>query len=112
MTITIGAWLSRNPGRSDAAGAVYLRPDQAWGLDIWAQRPEDALVKRSLDVHAAYYAMLHQMLTSIAAEHGHHLPCLDGEIHTEQDLGGTVASLQPMDFEQCIHDSLISSSPR
>lgn len=54
----------------DAEGAVYLRPDQAWGLDIWAQRPEDALVKRSLDVHAAYYAMLHQMLSAIAAEHG------------------------------------------
>lgn len=54
----------------DAEGAVYLRPDQAWGLDIWAQRPEDALVKRSLGVHAAYYAMLHQMLSAIRAEHG------------------------------------------
>lgn len=54
----------------DAEGAVYLRPDQAWGLDIWAQRPEDGLVKRSLDVHAAYYAMLHQTLAAIAAEHG------------------------------------------
>ncbi|KRA50687.1 N-formylglutamate amidohydrolase [Devosia sp. Root635] len=53
-----------------AEGAVYLRPDQAWGLDVWAKRPADDLVRRSLDVHAAYYAMLGQTLTAIAAEHG------------------------------------------
>lgn len=54
----------------DREGAVYLRPEQAWGLDVWAERPADALVRRSLDVHAAYYAMLHQMLAGIAAEYG------------------------------------------
>lgn len=51
-------------------GAVYLTPEQAWGLDVWAQRPADALVRRSLDIHAAYYAMLGTMLSGIAAEHG------------------------------------------
>lgn len=54
----------------DVEGAVYLRPDQAWGLDMWAERPADALVRRSLDVHTAYYAMLRQTLTAMAAEYG------------------------------------------
>ena len=54
----------------DAEGAVYLRPDQAWGLDVWSRPPADELVRRSLDVHAAYYAMLHQMLAAISAEYG------------------------------------------
>ena len=54
----------------DAAGAVYLTPEQAWGLDVWASTPGDGLVQRSLDIHAAYYAMLQQMLTGIAAEFG------------------------------------------
>lgn len=53
-----------------ADGAVYLRPDQAWGLKVWSDTPQDALVRRSLDIHAAYYAMLHQTLTAIAAEQG------------------------------------------
>ncbi|MGB3338516.1 MAG: N-formylglutamate amidohydrolase [Devosia sp.] len=54
----------------DAPGAVYLQPEQAWGLNVWASRPAEELVRRSLDVHAAYYAMLQQMLSGIAAEFG------------------------------------------
>lgn len=54
----------------DAEGAVYLRPEQAWGLDVWAERPADALVDRSLDIHAAYYGMLGEMLRGLVAEHG------------------------------------------
>src|SRR5215217_2466436 len=51
-------------------GAVYLHPDQAWGLNVWHDRPPYDLVARSLAIHDAYYAMLGQMLTGIAAEHG------------------------------------------
>ncbi|WP_240231835.1 N-formylglutamate amidohydrolase [Devosia lacusdianchii] len=51
-------------------GAVYLRPDQAWGLDVWATNPVEDLVGRSLAIHDAYYAMLGQMLAGLAAEHG------------------------------------------
>ncbi|RYE58464.1 MAG: N-formylglutamate amidohydrolase [Hyphomicrobiales bacterium] len=47
-------------------GAVYLTPEQAWGLNIWRETPADALVMRSLAVHDAYYAMLGQMLGDIA----------------------------------------------
>lgn len=54
----------------DALGAVYLRPDQAWGMQVWSSPPEGALVRRSLDVHTAYYAMLQQLLAGIAEEYG------------------------------------------
>lgn len=54
-----------------APSAVYLTPEQAWGLNVWASHPSDDLVRRSLDIHASYYAMLQQMLTGIAAEFGH-----------------------------------------
>ena len=51
-------------------GAVYLRPEQAWGLKVWRETPAYDLVARSLAIHDAYYAMLGQMLSGIAAEHG------------------------------------------
>lgn len=50
--------------------AVYLRPEQSWGLQVWRQPPSPAIIARSLRIHDAYYAMLGQMLTGIAAEHG------------------------------------------
>ena len=53
-----------------AEGAVYLRPDQAWGLEVWATAPGEGVVQRSLGIHAAYYGMLGEMLAGIAAEHG------------------------------------------
>lgn len=49
-------------------GAVYLRPEQAWGLEIWGSAPEAAAVQRSLRTHDAYYAMLGQMLADIEAQ--------------------------------------------
>ncbi len=52
-------------------GAVYQTPEQAWGLDIWKERPGKALVERSLDIHAAYYRMLGALLDEIAGNHPH-----------------------------------------
>ncbi len=54
----------------DPPGSVYLEPAQAWGLDVWTDLPDDAVVQRSLAIHANYYAMLQQMLSSIAVEFG------------------------------------------
>ena len=49
--------------------AVYLTEEQCWGLEVWREPPPAALVERSLAIHAAYYAMLGQLLDSIAGEH-------------------------------------------
>lgn len=51
-------------------GAVYLSPEQAWGLDIWKRHPERSAIEQSLGVHASYYAMLGKMLSGIEAEFG------------------------------------------
>lgn len=51
-------------------GAFYIAPEQAWGLDIWRERPHMSEVEKSLGVHAAYYAMLGEMLSGIEAEFG------------------------------------------
>lgn len=50
--------------------AIYLTADQSWGLELWKERPPQACIERSLAIHAAYYAMLRQLLDSVAAEHG------------------------------------------
>lgn len=51
-------------------GAVYLTPEQAWGLEVWKERPSAGAIARSLAFHDAYYAMLGQMLEDMAARHG------------------------------------------
>lgn len=50
--------------------AVYLRPDQAWGLDVWHEALDGDVVEASLAIHDAYYAMLGQMLDSLVSMHG------------------------------------------
>jgi hypothetical protein len=52
-----------------ADGAVYCTPEQCWGLQVYEQAPEPALVAESLAFHAAYYRMLGYLLDDIASEH-------------------------------------------
>ena len=52
-----------------ADGAIYETPAQAWGLDVWHTRPNPDVVRRSLDLHAAYYRMLGGLLDEVAARH-------------------------------------------
>jgi hypothetical protein len=51
-------------------GAVYLTPDQAWGLDVWQETPPGDLVEEALSAHDAYYAMLDVYLRGIEARYG------------------------------------------
>ncbi|PXA99087.1 N-formylglutamate amidohydrolase [Nostoc sp. 3335mG] len=50
--------------------AVYLKPEQAWGLEVWRELPSQAEVEAVLDQHAGYYSMLHQVLSDMARAHG------------------------------------------
>lgn len=52
------------------AEAVYLTPEQAWGLQVWHRPPGEALVSASLRIHRAFYTMLGQLLDGIAQAHG------------------------------------------
>jgi hypothetical protein len=51
-------------------GAVYLRPEQAWGLDLWDTQPTPDMVESVLRQHDGYYAMLLEFLRGIEREHG------------------------------------------
>lgn len=51
-------------------GAIYVRPEQAWGLKVWTCEPPPDLVEASLAMHDEYYAMLEAMLTAIERRYG------------------------------------------
>ncbi len=53
-----------------AAEAVYVEPEQSWGLDVWRPgAPDEGLVQRSLALHEDYYRMLGTLLGDVAARH-------------------------------------------
>lgn len=48
--------------------AVYRRPEDAWGLEMWTQDPlPDDVVARSLEVYDSFYDALGQRLDELAA---------------------------------------------
>lgn len=49
--------------------AVYLTPEQSWGLDVWRAEPPASLVQRSLAIHSAYYEMLGDLLDQLTRDH-------------------------------------------
>jgi N-formylglutamate amidohydrolase len=50
--------------------AVYLSPEQAWGMDVWRDDPPPPTVEQSLAFHDSYYSMLRQFLHDIKEQHG------------------------------------------
>jgi hypothetical protein len=49
--------------------AVYVTPDQSWGLKVWKHEPGTEFVARSLAIHSDYYRMLAQLLDGVASRH-------------------------------------------
>lgn len=52
------------------AKAVYLRPQDAWGLEVWRSSPPADVVARSLAEYDAFYAALRELLAEKARRHG------------------------------------------
>jgi N-formylglutamate amidohydrolase len=50
--------------------AVYMRPEQSWGLTVWREVPAGGMLAALLREHADYYALLRHVLSEMAAEHG------------------------------------------
>jgi N-formylglutamate deformylase len=50
--------------------AVYVNPDDCWGLDVWKSPPSPDVVARSLAEHDAFYAHLHFLLQRLVKMHG------------------------------------------
>ena len=47
-------------------GAVYMTPDQAWGLDVWTDPPDAAMVERSLQLHDEFYVSMKSLCDDLA----------------------------------------------
>ncbi len=50
--------------------AVYVRPEDAWGLEIWKKPPTQALVDHSLAEYVAYYAKVKEILNRLTDRFG------------------------------------------
>jgi hypothetical protein len=50
--------------------AVYLSPEQAWGMAVWNVKPAPETIEDSLRVHDDYYSMLRQVLRGLEERHG------------------------------------------
>lgn len=50
-------------------GAVYVTPDQAWGLDVWKRPLPQEVVSRSLAEYDAFYSGLRALLDELVERH-------------------------------------------
>ena len=50
--------------------AVYLEPEDAWGLQVWCKRPAPAIVERSLAEYDAFYVQVDQVLSDLEQRFG------------------------------------------
>ena len=48
--------------------AVYQKPEDAWGLEMWAAAPDPDVVERSLEVYDAFYAAMAERLDELVAD--------------------------------------------
>ncbi len=50
--------------------AVYRKPEDAWGLDVWKSPPPDDLVARSLAEYDGFYTAMRKLLAATEEEYG------------------------------------------
>jgi hypothetical protein len=50
--------------------AIYLRPEQSWGLSVWSDPPDSTMIAEALGFHDEYYRMLETMLRGVEAQFG------------------------------------------
>lgn len=50
--------------------AVYVEPEDAWGMKVWKERPHNELINRSLQQYDGFYARLHQTYSELSRRFG------------------------------------------
>lgn len=50
--------------------AIYLTPEDAWGLTVWKEALPDEVINRSLASYDAFYGEIKKVLTTIVEKHG------------------------------------------
>jgi hypothetical protein len=51
--------------------AVYLKPEDAWGLTVWKKQPSRGLIARSLERYDGFYDQLHRLCKRMEERYGH-----------------------------------------
>lgn len=75
--------------------AIYITPEDCWGLDVWKTTPEPHVVARSLEDYDAYYERLRQILTEKRDKFGNFV-VLDVHSYNHR-RGGPDADPEPAD---------------
>ncbi len=52
------------------AKAVYLTPEDAWGLRVWREQPDELELERSYALHDAFYEAMEEFLARLEREYG------------------------------------------
>ncbi len=50
--------------------AIYLKPEDAWGLEVWQQQPPQAVIERSLAEYDAFYATVEKICRKLEQRYG------------------------------------------
>lgn len=75
-------------------GAVYLTPEQAWGLNVWTDALSQDQIDTSLQVHDAYYEMLLNFLRGVEHQFSHFVVLDIHSYNHRRDGPGAAPTLQ------------------
>ncbi len=50
--------------------AVYVTPDDCWGLDVWKTKPTHDIIERSLAEYDSYYLLIKEIFTETQEKYG------------------------------------------
>ena len=51
--------------------AVYIQPEDAWGLHVWQETPSAAIIEQSLANYDAFYAEAHRLFSDLEKRFNH-----------------------------------------
>ena len=75
--------------------AVYVQPEDAWGLNVWKSPPPQELIQRSLDAYDAFYAEARRICSALAGRHGRFV-VLDFHSYNHRRAGATADPEDPV----------------
>ena len=76
--------------------AVYITPEDAWGLHVWKERPDEQLISRSLAAYDAFYSEVRNLLTDMA-QHFRHFVVFDLHSYNHRRNGRSAPPAAPED---------------
>ena len=50
--------------------AVYIKPEDAWGLEVWKTEPSEKIIKQSLDQYDAFYSEMFNEFKEMEKQYG------------------------------------------